>query len=86
MQGLLGFLNNPLVRKWVVGLTGLGLALYTELHLAGNLMIFGDKTTFNDYARALHASPILLIGEVFLYAAFAFHMERACSTFVVPSL
>lgn len=77
MQGLLAFLNTPLVRKWVVGLTGLGLVLYTVLHLVGNLMIFGDKATYNGYAKALHASPVLLIGEVFLYTAFAAHVILA---------
>jgi succinate dehydrogenase / fumarate reductase cytochrome b subunit len=75
--GLVGFLNAPLVRKWVVGLTGLGLVLYSILHLVGNLLIFGNAAKFNDYAHALHQSELLIVAEVFLYAAFAFHILLA---------
>jgi succinate dehydrogenase / fumarate reductase cytochrome b subunit len=77
VTGLLALLDNPLVRKWVVGLTGLGLVLYTVLHLAGNLAIFGDPVKYNGYAAMLHGSPLLIVAEVFLYAAFAFHVLLA---------
>lgn len=77
MNGLVRTLNSTLVRKWIVGFAGLGLVIYTIVHLAGNMAIYGDPETYNAYAEALHASPLLIVAEIFLYGAFAAHIVLA---------
>jgi len=61
-------------RKMLAALTGLALVLFLIIHLLGNLQIFSDSEAFNDYARALHAGPLIVIGDIGLLITFPLHI------------
>jgi len=61
-------------RKAIAALTGLAMVLFLIIHLLGNLQIFSDSNAFNDYAKALHDGPLIIIGDVGLLIAFPLHV------------
>ena len=61
-------------RKILTGITGIGLIVFTILHLAGNLTLFGDATAFNEYTYTLESLGwILYILEAGLAICFLLH-------------
>ncbi|MGE0392194.1 MAG: succinate dehydrogenase cytochrome b subunit [Vicinamibacterales bacterium] len=63
--------------KLLVGITGLFLFIYLLVHIAGNLVVFAGPDTFNLYAGALSANPIIIVIEIVLLTAFLTHAVRA---------
>ena len=61
-------------RKLIAALTGLGLVLFLVVHLAGNLQIFAPGNALNDYAKALHDGPLIIVGDVGLLLMFPLHI------------
>lgn len=61
-------------RKAVAALTGLGMVLFLIAHLIGNLQIFSTSSAFNDYAKALHDGPLIVIADIGLLIAFPLHI------------
>ena len=61
-------------RKVLAAVSGLGLVLFLIVHLIGNLQIFSSSQAFNDYARALHSGPLIVLGDVGLLIAFPLHV------------
>lgn len=62
-------------RKWITGITGLGLLLFIIVHLLGNLTYFGGHEAMNRYSHYLHENAWLLYtAELGLLAFFAFHI------------
>lgn len=61
-------------RKLLAALTGLGMVLFLIVHLLGNLQIFSTSQAFNEYAKALHAGPLIVIGDIGLLIAFPLHV------------
>lgn len=49
-------------RKAVMALTGVGLILFTIVHLAGHFLMFAGPDAINSYAFALKSNPALLWG------------------------
>lgn len=54
------FFQTSIGKKAVVAVTGIILYAYVLAHLAGNMLIYGGRSTINGYARLLHASAGLL--------------------------
>ena len=70
---LLAIIGSSIGKKFVMALTGLGAIGFLVVHLGGNLLIYGGRSEFNDYARHLHSLPFLPALEVGLFALFALH-------------
>ncbi|MGZ3688409.1 MAG: succinate dehydrogenase cytochrome b subunit [Bdellovibrionota bacterium] len=81
MNSLLKAMTSTVGQKIVMALTGLGLVLFTILHLAGNLMLYAnDPGLFNGYAAALaHHENLVHAGEILLYVGFLLHIFLAFS-------
>ena len=65
------------MQKYLMGLTGLGLALFVLLHMLGNLLIFCGEKSYNLYAHKLTSNPFLLAFEMGLLALFIGHIGLA---------
>lgn len=62
--------------KLLIGLTGLLLFAYVLLHLAGNLLVFAGRDTFNEYSHALISNPLVLPVEIGLIGVFLLHVYK----------
>ena len=69
-------LTSSVGTKLLVGITGLFLFLYLLVHIAGNLVVFAGRDTFNKYAGALAGNPLIIVIEVVLLAAFLAHIVK----------
>ncbi len=63
--------------KILLGVSGLLLFGYLVIHLLGNLMVFAGQETFNRYAHALAANPLVIPAEIALLIFFAVHIYKA---------
>ena len=63
--------------KLLLGVTGLLLVAYLIIHLLGNLMVFAGQETFNHYAHALAANPLVVPAELALLLLFVVHIYKA---------
>lgn len=61
-------------KKQVVGLTGLGIALFALLHMAGNLMMFVSPKLYNLYGHQVVHMPAFPLLELLLLVAFLVHV------------
>jgi succinate dehydrogenase / fumarate reductase, cytochrome b subunit len=71
------FLGSLVTTKLIVGVTGILLFAYLILHIAGNLMIFLGRETFNTYSHALINNPLVIPVEIGLVAVFLIHLFKA---------
>ncbi len=62
--------------KLLIGLTGLLLFAYLLLHLAGNLLIFAGRETFNEYSHKLISNPLVVPVEIGLIGVFLLHVYK----------
>ena len=71
------YLNTSIMKKLIVGMTGLFLCLFITGHLVGNtLMIFSSKA-FNYYGHTLVSNPFIYVIEFGLIAIFLTHILMA---------
>jgi succinate dehydrogenase / fumarate reductase cytochrome b subunit len=70
-------ISRSIGKKLLVALTGLSLCGFLSVHLVGNLLIFAGPETFNDYAKKLEDSFLLVPAEVGLVLLFGAHMVMA---------
>lgn len=63
--------------KLLVGATGLLLVAYMVVHLAGNVLIFLGRDTFNEYSHTLISNPLILPIEIGLLLVFLVHIYKA---------
>lgn len=74
MPSLIKTLNSQVGRKFVTGITGIGLMLFLIGHLAGNLTLFGESQAFNLYTYTLESlGPLLYVIEAGLAFFFLYH-------------
>jgi succinate dehydrogenase / fumarate reductase cytochrome b subunit len=74
MPSLIKALKSQVGRKFVTGVTGLGLILFLIAHLLGNLTIFGESEAFDIYSHTLeNLGPLLYIAEAGLVFLFLYH-------------
>ena len=70
------FFMSSIGRKYIVGITGLGLTLFVLVHMLGNLLIFAGAKTYNLYAHQLEQSWVVIF-EVGLAILFLLHVVLA---------
>ncbi|PZO42866.1 MAG: succinate dehydrogenase [Shackletoniella antarctica] len=73
---LLRFYRSSLGKKLITGATGLALATFVLVHMAGNLLLFQSREAYNTYAHhlaslgiGLYAIELVLLAVVVLHAA-----------------
>lgn len=71
------FFSISVQQKYLMGVTGLGLALFVLLHMLGNLLIFAGAKSYNLYAEKLESSSLLIVFEAGLLVLFLTHIVLA---------
>ncbi len=79
MSTLVASLRSSLGRKYVMGLTGLGLSGFVLTHMAGNLLILLGPAAYNTYGHRMVTNPLLPVAEIALAGLFLVHMACAIS-------
>lgn len=60
---MLTFLKSSVGKKFIMGLSGLGLAVFVLGHMVGNMLIFVSPEAYNMYGHAITSNPVYpLIG------------------------
>lgn len=77
MSKLAKYLRSSIVKKQLMGLTGLLLCGFLVSHLAGNMLIFCGAQSFNSYAHALITNPFIYAAEAALALVFLAHIGLA---------
>lgn len=70
-------IGSSVVKKQLMGITGLLLCGFLLTHLAGNFLIFVSPEAFNLYAHKLTSTPLIYIAEAGLLAIFLTHIGLA---------
>ncbi len=79
----LQYLKSSVGTKVVMAVTGLGLWFFIMAHLAGNMLMYVGRETFNAYANTLHSNPELLwIARLGLIAIIPAHFVTAYATWM----
>jgi len=68
------YLKTSIVKKQIMGLTGLLLCGFLISHLAGNCLIYVGPKAFNSYAHALVSNPLIYVAEAILASIFLVHI------------
>ncbi|MGH2457881.1 MAG: succinate dehydrogenase cytochrome b subunit [Chloroflexota bacterium] len=71
------YFSSTVGTKVLMAVTGLLLAVYLVLHLAGNLLIYFGPATFNGYGYFLITNPLIIPVEIGLLAIFIIHVYKA---------
>src|SRR5262245_48782699 len=82
MSSRLRVLGSSVGTKILIGLTGLFLAFYLIIHIAGNLVVFLGPQTFNAYSHALTSNPLIPVIEVVLLVGFLAHIYKTVTMFL----
>ena len=70
-------LKSSVVKKQLIGITGLLLCGFLVTHLLGNFLLFVGPEAFNKYGHALTSNPLIYLAEAGLLALFLGHMGLA---------
>jgi succinate dehydrogenase cytochrome b subunit len=68
--------------KLLIGATGLALFLYLITHIAGNLMVFAGRDTFNNYSHMLLSNPLIPVIEIGLVLIFLLHIYKTVAMYL----
>lgn len=68
------FFTTSVGKKQIVGITGLGISLFTLTHMAGNLLLFVGPEAYNTYSHKLVTNPLLPVAELGLVVMFLLHV------------
>lgn len=74
---LKNFLCSSVGKKFLVGLTGLGLSGFVLMHMAGNLFLLVGAEAYNKYGHAMITNPLLIPAEIGLVVMFLIHVGLA---------
>mgnify|MGYP000719426843 CR=1 FL=1 len=77
MSALRFYLSSSVMKKQVMGVTGLLLCGFLISHLAGNCLIYVGSDVFNTYAYTLISNPLIYVAEAILAAIFFTHLGLA---------
>jgi succinate dehydrogenase / fumarate reductase cytochrome b subunit len=77
MRSLKQIITSSIVKKQVMGVTGLMLCGFLLTHLAGNFLIFVGSDAFNLYAYTLTSNPLIYAAELVLALLFLSHIVLA---------
>jgi succinate dehydrogenase / fumarate reductase cytochrome b subunit len=73
------FLKSSVGRKFLVGITGLGLSGFVLIHMSGNMLMFVSPEAYNTYGHKLITNPLIYVAEAGLVTMFLVHMGLALS-------
>jgi succinate dehydrogenase / fumarate reductase cytochrome b subunit len=69
--------QSSVVKKQLVGITGLLLCGFLVSHLIGNFLLFIGPEAFNKYGHALTSNPLIYVAEAGLLVLFLVHLGLA---------
>ena len=64
-------------RKFLVGITGIGVSGFALTHMAGNLLLLSGPKAFNLYGAAITSNPFIVPAEIALAMLFLAHIGLA---------
>lgn len=70
------YLTSTIGSKQLMGLAGLGFALFLFTHMAANMLILFNPKAYNLYSHALVTNPLIYIAEAGLVAFFVYHAVK----------
>jgi succinate dehydrogenase / fumarate reductase cytochrome b subunit len=80
MAYLSRFAKYSIGKKYIMGISGLGLCVFALVHLSGNFLLLKGQAQFNAYADILHNKiPGFVAVELGLAACFILHMWMGIS-------
>src|SRR5262245_4012106 len=82
MSSRLRVLSSSVGTKIFIGLTGLFLAVYLIVHIAGNLVVFLGPQTYNAYSHALTSNPLIPVIEIVLLIGFLAHIVKTVGMYL----
>lgn len=83
MPSFLKALKSQVGRKYITGITGVGLMIFIIEHLYGNLLLFADSQAYNIYTHDLEQMGWLLyIAEAGLALFFIYHAYLGISIYL----
>src|SRR3954469_21320509 len=68
--------------KLLIGITGLALFLYLITHIAGNVLVFAGRDTFNQYSHMLLSNPLIPVIEIGLVLIFLLHIYKTVTMYL----
>ncbi|MCR4289365.1 MAG: succinate dehydrogenase cytochrome b subunit [Candidatus Scalindua sp.] len=75
-------LSSSIGKKSIMAVTGLGFCVFLISHLAGNLIIYAGKDSFNSYAERLHSlGSLLILAEIGLFCLGIVHISTGVYLF-----
>ncbi|MCB9061646.1 MAG: succinate dehydrogenase cytochrome b subunit [Halobacteriovoraceae bacterium] len=77
MKLFFSYVHSSIVKKQVMGVTGLLLCGFLITHLAGNCLIYVGGEAFNTYAHKLITNPFIYVAEAILALIFLSHIGLA---------
>ncbi len=77
MSALTYYIRSSILKKQLVGVTGLLLCGFLMTHLLGNTLIFVGPDAFNLYAHTLTSNKLIYLAEAILGAIFLSHLAMA---------
>ena len=79
-QPIIKFYNSSIGKKFITGISGLGLSLFVLFHMTGNLVLLTDVKAYNQLAHFINSLGILLdLIEFILLGLVVFHVAVAIS-------
>jgi succinate dehydrogenase / fumarate reductase cytochrome b subunit len=76
-SSMLKYATSSVVKKQVMGVTGLLLCGFLVSHLIGNCLIYLGPEAFNTYAHTLVTNPLIYVAEAILALIFLSHIALA---------
>lgn len=77
MSALKYYIRSSILKKQLVGVTGLLLCGFLLTHFLGNTLLFVGPDAFNLYAHTLTSNPMIYLAEAILGAIFLSHLAMA---------
>lgn len=77
MAQLAALVRSSIGKKFLMGITGLGISGFVLMHMAGNLLLLVSAEKYNLYSHALITNPLLPVAEIGLVAMFIAHVGLA---------
>jgi succinate dehydrogenase / fumarate reductase cytochrome b subunit len=82
MSSRLSVFDSSVGTKILIGLTGIALALYLVVHIAGNVIVFLGQDIFNEYSHRLLTNPLIPVIEIGLLAIFLVHIYKTVKMYL----
>ncbi len=74
---LKNFICSSVGKKFLVGLTGLGLSGFVLMHMSGNMLLLVGADAYNKYGHAMINNPLIIPAEIGLVIMLVIHVLLA---------